>query len=177
MPPGTINKNVLRDVTRALSRRTGIQVRYQSLSSGDASERTIWPHVLVFDGIRWHVRAYDHKRGEFRDFVLQRLLSTASTEEKSPVSADSDKEWHTFIEAEVVPTRTLGENQRAVIASQFGMKKEKEGWVWRVQLRRGIAPYFLAWLRLDLAEEYSFPIALRNKEVFRELKFDKRRGN
>ena len=35
--------------------------------------RLIAPHTLVYTGMRWHVRAYCEKNGQYRDFVLSRL--------------------------------------------------------------------------------------------------------
>ena len=63
---------VLAPVCRAIHARRPVAIRYHSMSSGE-SERVIVPFALVDTGLRWHVRAFDRKSGEFRDFVVTRI--------------------------------------------------------------------------------------------------------
>ena len=62
-------------VTRAIYQRKAVRMRYFSHSS-ERSEREIVPFALANDGLRWHVRAFDRKSQEFRDFVFTRMKST-----------------------------------------------------------------------------------------------------
>lgn len=62
----------------AIQDKVAVTISYQSMTSVDASSRTISPHALGFDGFRWHVPAYCHKRGRFSDFVLARMLKLAA---------------------------------------------------------------------------------------------------
>ena len=63
--------DVLAPVCRAIHAKRPIAIRYHSMSSGE-STRVIVPFALVDTGLRWHVRAFDRKSGEFRDFVVTR---------------------------------------------------------------------------------------------------------
>ncbi len=62
---GQTRKGILEaDNARAARSQLRVDVDYVSLSSAEQSGRNIVPHTLVYDGIRWHVRAYCEKKGE-----------------------------------------------------------------------------------------------------------------
>ena len=63
---------VLSVITRAIHRKSAVQISYRAVSSGMTS-RVIVPFALADSGSRWHVRAYDRRTNEFRDFVLARI--------------------------------------------------------------------------------------------------------
>lgn len=54
-------------VTEAIHKGKALSITYVSLSSGETT-REIVPHTLVDNGLRWHVRGFDRKHCEFRDF-------------------------------------------------------------------------------------------------------------
>jgi hypothetical protein len=64
--------DVLASVTRAIHQECPLGIEYHSISSGQ-SEREIVPFALIDNGLRWHVRAFDRKSQEFRDFVITRI--------------------------------------------------------------------------------------------------------
>ena len=64
--------DMLVPVCRAIHAKRPVAIRYHSLSSGE-SERVIIPFALVDTGLRWHVRAFDRKSSEFRDFIITRI--------------------------------------------------------------------------------------------------------
>ncbi len=70
------------------------------------TEREIVPLALVDTGMRWHVRAFDRKSGEFRDFVFTRMANPVVLED-SPVlpeeTAEKDDQWNRLIELVLVP--------------------------------------------------------------------------
>jgi predicted DNA-binding transcriptional regulator YafY len=171
LPHAPLDNHVLREITRALRQRYGVKIRYQSLTSSEATTRTIWPHALVFAGVRWHVRAYDSKRQKFLDFVPHRMLSAAPVQESCPVEIEADTEWHESLVIDIAPASKLNADQQAVIAKEYGMTQLQRQWVWRVRIKRCLAAYFLNWLRLDLPENKSFPIRLLNPELARLYRF------
>jgi predicted DNA-binding transcriptional regulator YafY len=173
LPPPTapLDKNVLREITRALHQNHGVKIRYQSLTSPEATVREIWPHALVFAGVRWHVRGYDTKRGDFIDFVLHRMLSAAAIDRPCPASVEDDFDWQEVIDVDITPVSTLNADQQAVIAKEYGMTLMNGKWVWRVVLKRCLVPYFLKWLRLDLPENKSYPVTLVDPELSRLFRF------
>ncbi len=159
-PSAPLDKDVLREVTRALHQEHGVRIRYQSLNSPEATERDIWPHALVFAGVRWHVRAFDSRRMIFTDFVLARMLSATAIDTGCPVELDTDRDWVETVQVDIRPASKLNADQQTVIAKEYGMTLVDGEWLWQVPLRRCLVPYFLTWLRLDLGETKSYPIAL-----------------
>nr|WP_226983857.1 WYL domain-containing protein [Acidithiobacillus ferrooxidans] len=53
------------------------------MSSG-LTNREIVPFALADSGSRWHVRAFDRRKGEFRDFVLTRIADARVYELLAP---------------------------------------------------------------------------------------------
>ena len=96
---------ILAPVTRAIHRGRAVRLRYHSTSSG-ASQREIVPIALIDTGMRWHVRAYDRKSHEFRDFVFTRMSDVVLLEAE-PLgpgeSVEHDVQWNRLIELELVP--------------------------------------------------------------------------
>src|SRR6218665_3747816 len=64
--------DVLASVTRAIRQECPLTIEDHSISSGQA-ERQVVPFALIDNGLRWHVRAFDRKSQEFRDFVITRI--------------------------------------------------------------------------------------------------------
>ncbi|WP_348238375.1 WYL domain-containing protein, partial [Salmonella enterica] len=68
--------------------------------------REIVPHTLVDNGLRWHVRGFDRKHGEFRDFVLTRIKAAVVLEDSTLSETEletQDRQWNRFVELELVP--------------------------------------------------------------------------
>ncbi|MDY7580093.1 WYL domain-containing protein [Herbaspirillum sp. RTI4] len=70
-------------VTRAIHGGYPLKLKYYSMKRG-LSEREIIPHALVDSGLRWHVRAYDRSKQEFRDLVLTRMEKISPLKERDP---------------------------------------------------------------------------------------------
>ena len=97
--------DVLAAVTRAIHLRQALQVRYHSISSGQ-SVREIVPFALLDTGLRWHVRAYDRKSAEFRDFVLTRIHEPKAYVDSPPLRqelAENDTQWTRIVDLQLVP--------------------------------------------------------------------------
>jgi len=95
---------ILAAVSRAIRQQRLLNVRYYSASSGE-QERVIVPHALVDSGLRWHVRAYDRRRGRFIDLVLTRLLA-AEILDAAPQpheAASHDEQWQRTVTLQLVP--------------------------------------------------------------------------
>lgn len=95
---------VLAPITRAIHGQKAVSLTYHSTTSGK-SQRELVPLGLVDIGIRWHVRAFDRKTSEFRDFVLTRMENVTPLEgEILPEErAENDLQWNRVIELELVP--------------------------------------------------------------------------
>jgi hypothetical protein len=96
--------DIVAALMRAINNCRAIKCRYVSLTSGE-TERVIVPHAIANNGQRWHVRAYDRKRKEFRDFVLTRFLDIQEVDKPVPKTqlSDSDNEWNNILDIEITP--------------------------------------------------------------------------
>lgn len=143
-PARGIDPVVLRSIVTANKRHEAIEVLYQSMSAPDPEWRWIAPHALAFDGFRWHARSFCEKSGEYRDFVVSRILETRQTRAaKKP--AVSDFAWDEMVELEVGPHPDLSPNQRQVIELDYGMENGSV----TIPVRKALLYYALKRLGLD----------------------------
>ena len=96
--------DVIAAIMRAINNQQAISCQYVSITSGE-SRRIIVPHSLSNNGQRWHVRAFDQKSNEFRDFVCTRLTQIATVE--TPVdplhTQQADIQWNRIHAITLVP--------------------------------------------------------------------------
>ena len=143
-PARGIDPVVLRSIVTANKRHEAIEVLYQSMSAPDPEWRWIAPHALAFDGFRWHARSFCEKNGEYRDFVISRILETRQTR-AAKKTAVSDVAWDEMVELEVGPHPDLSPNQRRVIELDYGMENGSV----TIPVRRALLYYALKRLGLD----------------------------
>ncbi len=141
---------VLAPICRAIHAKRPVAIHYHSMSSGE-SERVIVPFALVDTGLRWHVRAFDRKSGEFRDFVVTRIEQpTVLNEEPLPHERpDNDIQWTRIVELELVPHPRLGRPE--IIRMDYGMA---DGSI-RMRVRAAVAGYMLLRWSVDASPDHS----------------------
>lgn len=143
-PAREIDPVVLRSIVTSNKRHEAIEVLYQSMSAPDPEWRWIAPHALAFDGFHWHARSFCEKSGEYRDFVISRILETRQTR-AAQKSAAADFAWDEMVALEVGPHPDLSPNQRRVIELDYGMENRRV----TIPVRRGLLYYALKRLGLD----------------------------
>lgn len=121
-----------------------VNVSYQSMRRPMPTRRWIAPHALASDGQRWHVRAWCHENGEFRDFVISRIQAVLGRR-KTTISDVNDESWHTQTDILLVPRTGLTEGQRRATEIDFGMSNGQL----RLSCRKALAFYLLRQLQLD----------------------------
>lgn len=149
MPDHGIKKSVLQTLVQAIRQNRGVEVLYHSMSANQPTRRTLWPHALVHTGVRWHMRAFDGRSQEFRNFALQRMEHPTLVASLSPKSSKDDADWQTSVTLEVIPHPALNAHQQQVVAREFGMRASRQGLVWSVPLRRCLIGYFAQRYGLD----------------------------
>lgn len=164
--PGKIDLEILSTLTRAIHQRAVVEVSYRALSSG-LTTREIVPFALADNGLRWHVRGFDRRSGDFRDFVLTRitdarLLSGAVKEHET---ADQDIQWNRIAEIELVP-HPANVQHPDTIEAEYGM----ENGVLRMRVRAAMAGYLMRRWNVDCTEDHSlkgaeFHLWLRNRQA------------
>jgi hypothetical protein len=143
-PARGVNPITLRSVVGAIRRSEAIEVKYQSLSRPEPSWRWIAPHAIGFDGFRWHTRAFCKTDEVFKDFLLSRIIETRGVS-ASEVTDVADADWQEHVTLEIGPHPGLSENQKKVIALDYGMRDGTA----KIKVRRALLYYALNRLGLD----------------------------
>ena len=140
---------------------------YQSMRRPSPMARWIAPHALAFDGLRWHVRAWCHENGEFRDFVVSRVQRVDAARQ-ARITADADQWWNTYVDIRLRPRSTLTEAQKFAIQSDYGMTDD----LLTLRCRKALAFYLLRQLQLLEANTSTIlaqPLELVNREELSEV--------
>jgi hypothetical protein len=143
--------NVLATVTRAMHQECPLRIEYHSITSGQ-TEREIVPFALIDNGLRWHVRAFDRKSGEYRDFVITRIKAPAllkASVVRPNERSDQDIQWTRIVELELVPHP---DQRRPEITE---MDYQLDQGVLRMKLRAATAGYILRQLSVDCSPDHS----------------------
>jgi hypothetical protein len=143
--------DVLASVTRAIFQECPLGIEYHSISIGH-TEREIVPFALIDNGLRWHVRAYDRKFEEFRDFAITRIKSPVllkGAEVRANERSDQDIQWTRIVELELVPHPD--QPRPELTEMDYGM----EGGVLRMKLRAATAGYILRQWSVDCSPDHS----------------------
>ena len=160
--------DVLAPITRAIYRKKIVRISYYSFSSGKTT-REVVPFAIVNNGHRWHVRGYDRRSNEFRDFVLTRienpqLIENGKIEDYENPNADAY--WSRIVDLELTPhpKRPLKDHQ--IIMMDYAMVND----VLKIQVRAALAGYLLRQWSVDCSENQSldgeeFRLWLRNYPI------------
>ena len=142
--------DVLAPICRAIHAKRPVAIRYHSMSNGE-SERVIVPFALVDTGLRWHVRAFDRKSGEFRDFVVTRIEAPTLVDEepKANERPDNDIQWTRIVELDLVPHPRLSRPE--IIRMDYGIT---DGSI-RMRVRAAVAGYMLLRWSVDATPDHS----------------------
>ncbi|WP_213286700.1 YafY family protein [Bradyrhizobium sp. sGM-13] len=121
-PKRDVDRHVLRMILAAIRNKQSVEIHYQSMNKArpDPSWRRITPHALGYDGLRWHVRAFSHDEGSYRDFLLPRALQVRAPGEPGG-SAENDQLWRQHFKLEIAPHPALTPSQKKVVAKDYGM--------------------------------------------------------
>jgi predicted DNA-binding transcriptional regulator YafY len=161
-----VDLEMLSVLTRAIFSKVAVEVSYHSLSSG-LTTREIVPLALADNGQRWHLRAYDRRASDFRDFVLARIgdASLIASAVKENESLDQDIQWNRIAEIELVPHPANVQHPDA-IESEYDM----QGGVLRMRVRAALAGYLMRRWNVDCTEDHSlkgaeYHLWLRNRQA------------
>lgn len=143
--------SVLAPITRAIHRGKAVKLGYTSVDSGH-TERELVPLALVDIGIRWHVRAFDRRHREFRDFVFTRMDEPTVLEDsvvQRDETAEFDVQWSRIIELEFVPHPEHKRPEVVLMDYPF-----PEDGVLRVRVRAANAGYMLRRWSVDCSTDH-----------------------
>jgi len=143
--------DVLASVTRSIYQECPLAIEYHSITSG-CTNREIVPFALLDNGSRWHVRAFDRKSQEFRDFVITRINNPVvmkGAQVQPHERSDQDIQWTRIVELELVPHP---DQPRPEITE---MDYSMDSGVLRMKLRAATAGYILRQWSVDCSADHS----------------------
>jgi len=161
--------NVVATICEAIYKGLPVEIDYVSPSSGTRS-RVIVPHTIIDTGLRWHVRAFDRYRGEFRDFVLTRIKSVkliiGLVDDKEYCAQDTQWNNKVILELIVHPRVKYPEAVELDYSMERGSKK--------IIIRAALAGYMLRLWNVDCTKEHhkfspEFHLALKNNQVLSNI--------
>ena len=76
----------------------------------------------LYNGFRWHIRAYNQEHQTYRDFVLARFITSPELGEAALHAAEQDHDWQSVEALIIAPHPDLTPDQQAVIADDYGME-------------------------------------------------------
>lgn len=142
--------DIVRAIVRAIELHQRLDIAYASINSPSFEERIIAPHALIYDGRRWHARAWCEKNQKFRDFVITRIREVFSIEGETEYCQSCDEGWNTWVDIIVKPDPRLSEECKSIVAMDYDMKVDTFGILKRTYKVRGaMVLYWLQQLRLD----------------------------
>tara|TARA_R110000765_G_scaffold120229_1_gene215823 strand:- start:726 stop:1604 length:879 start_codon:yes stop_codon:yes gene_type:complete len=170
VPHRSISLSILRKMVEAMQTRRSIRIQYQSMNDQrpDPTWRTISPHALGTDNMRWHVRAYCHLEGKHKDFIISRCLEVGELGEPHE-AASNDPEWQNVFNIVLVPNPALAEAQRKTIELDYGMTNGQTV----IPVRHALLYYFGKRMRLDVAAHADrpkeTPVVINNRPEYDAL--------
>lgn len=149
LPERALKPEIVRELIRASQTGGSVKIIYSSMNNPQPHERIITPHSLVYSGFRWHVRAFCHARGAFRDFLISRI-------DRPPVSiniavpvASQDTQWQEFVTLTLVPNELYSPAQKALIERDYAMAEGRLS----ITTRKALAMYSLQRYQAAITDE------------------------
>ncbi|MCG9638760.1 WYL domain-containing protein [Vibrio sp. Isolate34] len=144
VPDRHIAPIIVRRLLQATRERRKVDIEYVSMDNPEGRSRNIIPHTIVFDGFRWHVRAYCEERAMFLDFVLSRFRGEPELLNESDINIENDEDWTTEETIEIIPNPHLSPAQQHIVKVDYGMHDSPL----TISCRRALIKYLLK--RLDV---------------------------
>lgn len=114
-----VRPEIFRILRSAVREAKGVRALYRSMNNPLGKLRTLFPHAIMFVGRRWHVRAYDEERREFRDFNVGRLQDIDLLHTSSPRTSLDDHEWSAEVSIQLIAHPDLSIEQQKLIRDEF----------------------------------------------------------
>jgi predicted DNA-binding transcriptional regulator YafY len=138
-----LDPKIVRGLVLAANQKLRCRIRYRSMHTGSVRWRDVSPHAFVYNGERWHARAYDHTTAKWCDLVLGRVeASQVLPNHGEPCSADID--WDTEVTLTFEADRRLLSQQQRTLLRDYGAS----GRIIKLRVRRAMVYYVAARLGL-----------------------------
>ncbi len=155
LPVRKVLPQTMRGLISAIKHQKRLEVNYVSLANPNGEGRIIQPHIFVKTGLRWHLRAYDEKHQQFRDFVLSRFRGQPEILDNATHNAALDIAWNSSIEMIFSPDSRLSPEQKNVIEQDYQMQDGKL----ITSTRAALAQYLLQDMQVNIKFHDAIPEA------------------
>lgn len=161
LPDRAVRPEVVREVITACRAAASLKIVYASMANPAWSERIISPHSLVYTGFRWHIRAFCHKRNEFRDFLLSRIDRIPKAIDTPAPSVANDELWQELITISLVANTKLSDVQRSLVEVDYAMPDGRL----QISVRKALAHYTIQRYQAAISpeeaeDEFRYPLML-----------------
>ena len=143
LPARRVDPWVLRRMLTARRARMALRVLYQPMDTPEPSWRWFSPTALGSDGLRWHLRGYNHDASRYEDLLFPRMLEVDGERPAQPQPPDHD--WERFVTVRLRPAARLSPGQRRVIEADYGMEAGEA----RMDVPVALLSLFVRRMRLD----------------------------
>lgn len=143
MPVRRIDPWLLRRILAARRAGHALRILYQPMDQPDPSWRWISPLALGGDGLRWHLRAWNHDANRPEDLLFPRMVEVDGERPSGAVPTDED--WDRLVEVRLRPAARLSPAQRRVIEVDYDMQAGEA----RLHVRAALLFLFLRRMGLD----------------------------
>lgn len=167
IPARDVSAHKLKLFLMAIRGGNSMSIEYQSMNETrpEPTWRSITPHALGSDGLRWHARAFCHLEERFKDFIISRCLRVGKLDAPHPEAKD-DHDWNAFFDVILIPNPNFGEAQKRTIELDYGMKNGS----CKVRVRHALLYYFNKRMRLDVSETHDrpkeTPVVVENRAAY-----------
>jgi len=146
LPRRTLDPWVLRRLLAVWRARRAVRVLYQPVDDRfpEPAWRWVSPTAFASDGLRWHLRAYNHDAARHEDLLLPRMFELGEERDCEPPS--TDVLWEEKVLVRLRPAASLSPSQRQAVAADYGMANGETD----VEVRAAMLASFLRRLRLDV---------------------------
>jgi hypothetical protein len=128
-----LSEDITREILHAIRAKRALSVAYTARKG--TSDRVISPTHLVHVFNRYHLRAWDHEKRGYRDFLLSRITEAKMAKERRIAPHDKDWEERIILLFCINPGLPLG--LRSALAVEWGL----EGDTREIQCRKAVARY------------------------------------
>jgi hypothetical protein len=145
LPRRALDPWLVRRVVSAKRVGRMLRVLYQTMEPTEPEPAWRWvtPMAFASDGLRWHLRAYNHDAARHEDLVFPRIFEIG--EERASESVPADLDWETLVVVRLRPAAALSPSQQRAVAIDFQM----EGGVAEIPVRAAMLFNFVRRMRLD----------------------------
>ena len=165
VPARHVDAALFRGLLAVMREDASIEVLYQSMSveRPEPLWRRVTPHAFGSDGLRWHVRAFCHLDGDFKDFILSRWRGLRAQRPAGAIPGQ-DRDWNETFEVVLEPNPALSPGQKDAVAWEYDMPGGRTS----LSVRLALLYYLKKRLRLDIASDSpaETPVVVANRSEF-----------